>query len=49
MDGNTSTEANPSHKFTEPGSYEVTLTITDDSDMQASDSVTITIRKGKRK
>jgi PKD repeat protein len=51
MDGNTSTDANPSHRFTDPGSYAVTLTVTDDQGMSASNSVTITVTKanGKKK
>lgn len=49
MDGSSSTKANPSHIFTEPGSYKVTLSVTDDDAMQASNTITITVRKGKRK
>lgn len=51
MDGNTSTDANPSHRFTDPGSYAVTLTVTDDRGMSASNSITITVTKanGKKK
>ncbi|MDX2503073.1 MAG: PKD domain-containing protein [Gammaproteobacteria bacterium] len=45
MDGSSSTEANPSHEFTKSGSYQVTLTVTDEDDMQASTSITITASK----
>ncbi len=37
------------HTFTETGAYLVTLTVTDNQGMTASDSITITVRKGKRK
>ncbi len=49
MDGSTSTDANPLHEFTVPGTYLVTLTVTDDQGMQATSSVDITVRKGKGK
>ena len=48
MDGNTSTEAHPTNEFADPGTYLVTLTVSDGG-MFASDTVTITVRKGKRK
>ena len=48
MDGRFSaTGANPSHEFTTPGTYLVTLTVTDDLGMQATSSITIKVRKGK--
>jgi probable HAF family extracellular repeat protein len=49
MDGGFSTEVKPLHEFTVPGKYQVTLTVTDDLGMTASSSITITVRKGKRK
>ena len=52
MDGSFSTfstTANPSHEFITPGTYLVTLMVTDDQGMQASSSIKITVRKGKRK
>ena len=47
MDGSSSTETNPSHEFSIPGTYLVTLTVTDDQGMQASSFIDITVRKGK--
>ena len=45
MDGRFSTEANPSHKFTKAGTYQVTLTVTDDLGMQDTSSITINVTK----
>lgn len=47
MDGNTSTEATPSHEFTVTGKYLVTLTVTDDLGSTDSTEVEITVKKGK--
>jgi PKD repeat protein len=47
MDGTTSPEENPSHEFTVPGTYPVTLTVTDNEGKTASDSISITVRKAK--
>lgn len=49
MDGSYSTEIKPSHTFTVPGNYPVTLTVTDNLGMSASTSITITVRKGRKK
>jgi len=49
MDGSFSTASNPSHEFTVPGTYPVTLTVTDELGMQASSTISINVRKGKRK
>ena len=49
MDGELSTQENPSHEFTVPDRYPVMLTVKDDQGMTASSSITITVRKGKRK
>jgi len=42
-DGATSTSSNPSHTFSEVGSYEVTLTVTDAEGLNDTDTVTITV------
>ena len=49
MDGSVSTDANPSHEFTTPDKYLVTLTVTDDQGLTSFAEVEITVRKGKRK
>ena len=49
MDGTFSAEANPSHEFTLPGTYLVTLSVTDDQGMQASSALTISVEKAKGK
>lgn len=48
-DGGISSDANPSHVFSSAGTYQVNLTVTDDQSLQASDTVTIRVRKGKSK
>ncbi|WP_444996066.1 PKD domain-containing protein [Aliikangiella sp. IMCC44359] len=42
-DGNTSTSANPSHSYSSAGSYTVSLTVTDNGGLTASDTATATI------
>ncbi|MDM9632846.1 PKD domain-containing protein, partial [Robiginitalea aurantiaca] len=42
-DGNTSTDANPSHTYTTPGTYTATLTVTDGDGLQDDASVQIVV------
>lgn len=42
-DGSTSTQANPTHRYSGSGSYQVTLTVTDNSGASDSTSSTVTI------
>ncbi|WP_114752532.1 PKD domain-containing protein [Pleomorphovibrio marinus] len=44
--GNTSTEANPSFTFQEVGTYEVTLTVTDDDGAQSTSVISIEVTDG---
>jgi parallel beta-helix repeat protein len=42
-DGNSTTQQNPTHTFNQPGTYNITLTVTDSSDNQDSASVSIQV------
>jgi PKD repeat protein len=42
-DENTSNEMNPEHTFNTPGTYEVSLTVTDNNDVTATSTITITV------
>jgi hypothetical protein len=44
-DGETSEEESPSHEFTEPGDYIITVTVTDDDKSTAEAEITITIKE----
>jgi len=48
-DGSYSTEINPEHEFTAPGTYVVTLAVTDDGGKTAYGSIDIVVKKGRRK
>ncbi len=48
-DGSSSSEVNPSHRFTKKGAYLVVLTVTDDGGLTATDEVPITVSKATGK
>ncbi|AQQ00777.1 hypothetical protein B0W48_13745 [Pseudoalteromonas aliena] len=42
-DGNSSDFANPRHQYTQPGVYDVVLTVTDNDDMAATSTLTVSV------
>lgn len=42
-DGQTSTEANPTHVYSTPGTFKATLTLTDNEGAQSTDTATVTV------
>jgi len=42
-DGNTATEANPSHAYADDGAFTVTLTVTDNDGLTATDTATVNV------
>ncbi len=46
MDGGTSTDADPVYTFNTVGTYDVTLTVTDDGGLTDTDTITITVSDG---
>ena len=48
-DGSYSEDMNPQHMFTDPGSYAVTLTVTDDGGKTANGFVDIVVKRGQGK